>query len=196
MPSDEVELFQSAYQEYVNTNERQLDSQEFLNEKSIEVIKVNLLVGSLAASVVTFRPNNIAIPYFVAGSTTLLSSIWFCAKVYSPTAKYDIGISGDQFDQMKNSEDLESHFEDMAKSYRSMVSDFNSTYKTESDNFQKGLWFSIATLFLYIFGAGSTLFISISNITYSWFIDGIVILGIGLLMMYGKCESSKIGEKD
>jgi len=192
MTSDEVERLRSAYQEYVNTHDRQHETQLHLNSRAIEIAKINLLVGSVAASIITFSPETISVLYFLVGSVTLLASIWHCARVYSPTT-YDIGVKADAIEDMKSTNNLEDHFEKLADEYSGMVSDFSQPYSEESDDFERGLWLAVATLFLYISGAVATLLTSVANVSYSISLDFVVILIIGVLLMYGK-EKGEISE--
>lgn len=195
MSSDKEELFRSAYSEYENTYERQLETQASLNEKAIEVIKADLLVGSIGASIITFSPSNLSIPYFIVGAITLLTSIWYCTRVYSPTGTYNIGTSETAFEQMKESEDIESHFKNLAKSYRDNVADFDKEYQTETKHFERGLWFAIATVFLFIIGAGSTVLQSVVGMDYPLTADLVAILAVGIILMYGKeVDKADIGE--
>jgi len=189
----DIEIMRSAYQEYAQTNQSQHDAQIFLNEKAVEIIKVNLLVGSITASMVAFSPSNVEIPYFIFGSITLIVSILYCVIVYSPTSTYDIGVSESAFEDMKNRDDLETHFEDLAKAYKNMVGDFNDSYQDEAQYFEKGLWFAVATLFLYISGAGMTLLASVTEYSSNICIDLFVILAIGMCLFYLKYHNeSKI----
>jgi hypothetical protein len=181
-----VEIMRSAYEEYAQTNQNQHESQIFLNEKAVEIIKINLLVGSIAASIVTFSPSNVEVQYFIAGSLTLLASILYCVAVYSPTSTYDIGVSESAFQDMKDSGDLETHFEDLAIAYKNMVGEFDDAYKVEAKYFKNGLWLAVATLFLYIFGAGTTLLVSVTEYSSNIYIDLFVILATGVCLFYLK----------
>lgn len=186
MSSDRTEIFRSAYEEYTSTHSRLHETQRHLNNKAVEITKINLLVGGIAASVITIRPENIALPYFISGTVTLLTSIWFSAVVYSQTKTYDIGIGESAFEDMASAESLEKHFEDLSKAYRGMVGDFNDPYQEEAHDFENALWAAIGTIFLFIAGAGSTVILIAFETRYPMSIDIPVILGIGILLMYGK----------
>lgn len=181
MTSDKQDLFKSAYEEYSRTLERQHDIQDLLTEKAVEVVKVDLLVGSIAASVVTLRPESVSMAYFVAGSLTLLWSVYLNLKVYSPTTTYDIGISGGSFEDMK-SKPLEEHYGRLAEEYSGMVTDFRPTYEWEAGTFDRGLWLAGVTIFLFLAGSVATFLRTIEDLDYPIWLDfGVIVLILGLL---------------
>lgn len=185
------ERFRSAYQEYSDTYSRQLQTQQHLNSRAIEILKVNLLVGSLAASIITFSPENIAIPYFLTGSVLLVISVVHCAKVYSPR-RYDIGIAKSAFQQMKETDSLEDHFERLADEYSGMVDDFEKPFKKEVRWFERGLWLAIGSIIYYFLGAGSTMVETLSPLEYSFYVDiGVILLSGALILVI-----AMVSEKD
>lgn len=149
-------------------------------------------MGSIAASVVTLQPENIALPYFIVGSFTLLASIWFSSIVYSQTKTYDIGISESAFEDIASVESLEKHYKELTKSYRGMVEDFDRPYQEEAQDFENALWTAIATIFLFIAGAGSTVIMITFELHYPTSLDFLVMLGIGILLMYGKHRDEQL----
>lgn len=53
MDSEKEEILRSGYEELVATHERQHETQLHLTQAAVEIIRVNLLIGGIAASVVT-----------------------------------------------------------------------------------------------------------------------------------------------
>lgn len=192
MSSGKKDLFKSSYEEYSNTHERQQETQNLLTEKSVEVIKVNLLVGSIAASVVTLRPESVSMTYFIAGSFTLAASVYFNLKVYSPTTTYDIGIAGSAFDSMRG-KSLQEHYKTLAKEYSEIVTEFGPKFKKELEEFDKGLWLAGATIFLYIAGTFSTFARTIEGIDYPLCADFAIIAVIGVSLWYAR-KTTKLEE--
>ena len=180
MPSDKAKIRRSAYEAYADTNAIQHETQFRLNDKAIEVLKVNLIVGGIMASIVTFSPENIRWPYYVAGSISLLLSTWYCAWVYSQTKTYDIGLSKDAIDDIFEVEDLEEHFTELSKAYRNLVKKFGEPYEEEKSDFEIGLWGAIATVIYVILGGASTLFIYLENIPYPLYVDVFVVFAIAI----------------
>jgi hypothetical protein len=186
MDSEEVEILRSTYDEYSETLAQLHSIQQHLNDKAIEIAKINLLIGGIAASVVAIRPSNIAISYFTSGVITLMASIWYSASVYSQTKTYDIGISSESFEEVLSADSASEHYKELTREYSGMIEDFNSPYSEEKDDFENALWLAVATIFLFIMGAGSTVVKTIYGIQYSAFIDLPIIMCIGILLMYGK----------
>ncbi|WP_157884862.1 hypothetical protein [Halorubrum aethiopicum] len=185
MSSDKIEIYRSAYDEYSTTHSQLHDIQQNLNTKAIEIAKINLLVGSIIATVVTIQPENISLLYFFVGSATLLGSIWYSAVVYSQTKSYDIGLASSAFDQMASTDDLEEHYLKLSQEYSQMVSDFDDPYDEEKQDFERSLWLAIATIFLFVFGAISTIIRIAFEFQYPLSFDYPVILIIGVLLVYG-----------
>jgi hypothetical protein len=196
MSSDRVEILRSAYEEYSETHKQMHEIQQNLNDKAIEIAKINLLVGGIAASVVTIQPQNISLVYFTVGIITLLASIFYSGVVYSQTKTYDVGIASKSVDDMVSKDDVEEHYQHMAKEYSGMVGDFKEPYEDEKDDFEKALWLAISTTFLFIAGAGSTVLNEVLEIQYPRSIDFVVTVIIGILLMYGKTRNEATETKD
>lgn len=194
MPSERERVLRSSYRDFVETNDRQNETQLHLNDKAVEIIKVNLLVGSIAASIITFRPENISLLYFSVGGVTLALSILYCARVYSPTNTYHIGIGEDALDKMLSQADAEKHFEKLAKSYSKNVEEFDDEYAKEASHFTIGLWTAIATVLYLIVGAASTVIRITQSIQYPLYVDVVVIIVIAVFIVYFQRTTSH--EKD
>ncbi|WP_324758367.1 hypothetical protein [Haloarcula montana] len=184
MSSDKTEIFRSAYEEYKKTYERQLETQSSVNSKAIEIIKIDLLLGSVAATIITFSPSFVDIPYFLIGSISLVFSITYCVTVFSPTNEYDVGTAESAFEDMKTASNLETHYEDLAKSYKNSVGNFDEKYEEEKADFERAIWFATSTVLLYLTGAGSTLWSYSTGFRTPIHIDFVVILLVGILTMY------------
>lgn len=186
MDSEEVEILRSAYDEYSETLAQLHATQQHLNDKAIEIAKINLLIGGIAASIVAIRPSNVAIPYFSTGVITLMASIWYSASVYSQAKTYGIGINSESLEEVLSTDSASQHYEKISKEYSGMIDDFKTPYLEERDDFENALWLAVATIFLFIMGAGSTVVKTIYGVQYSPFLDLPMILCIGILLMYGK----------
>jgi hypothetical protein len=191
MPSDKVEIYRSAYEEYSTTHSQLHDIQQNLNNKAIEITKMNLLVGSIIATVVTIQPDNISLLYFLLGICSLLGSIWYSAVVYSQTRTYDIGLASSAFSQMASADDVENHYQKLSQEYSEMVSDFDEPYSKEKREFEKSLWLAIASIFLIVIGAVSTIARTSFGIQYPPSFDLPVILIIGVLLAHGKDQQKE-----
>ena len=185
MSSDKVEIYRSAYNEYSTTHSQLHDIQQNLNTKAIEITKIDLLVGSIIATLVTIQPSNISLPYFFTGAATLLGSIWYSAEVYSQTKSYDIGLASSAFSQMASTDDLEEHYKTLSQEYSEMVSDFDEPYEEEKSDFGKSVWLSIATIFFFVLGAGSTIIRTNFEIQYPLCVDLVVVLATSCFLVYG-----------
>lgn len=180
--SSKVEINKSIYEVYSDMETNLHQTQEKLNTKAIEVIKVNLLVGGLVASVISITESVVSLPYFIGGSVSLLVSIGFCIKVYSQTKPYKIGEDTENLEQMLEQTDLVEHYENLAKDFRNNIKEFKQVYKEEKSDFEIGLLTAYCTVSLFILGAVRTILSSSNVIDYKYEFDMAVVLFILLVI--------------
>lgn len=179
--SEKVEINRSAYKVYSDMEKQFHREQSELNKKSIEIIKANLLIGGIIATLLSINPEEIAIMYFIVGSTTLLMSILFCVVAYSKT-EYGIGESTENLEAMLDETSLEDHYRKLAQDYRDNLVDFKEKYNKDLNIFEIGLWTGFATIVLFIFGGIATVLSITTEIDYSVYLDGLLIFLVLLVV--------------
>jgi len=179
--SSKAEINKSIYEVYSDMETNLHQTQEKLNTKAIEVIKVNLLVGGLVASVISITESVVSLPYFIGECVSLLVSIGFCINVYSQTKPYKIGEDTENLEEMLEQTDLVEHYENLAKDFSNNIDEFKQVYKEEKSDFEIGLWTAYGTVFLFVLGAVRTILAGSTGINYSYNFD--IVLVVFLLLI-------------
>ncbi len=85
MNSDkEAEIYKSGYEELQNTVENQLADHHELNQRAIDLAKIDILAVSIVVSGTSLSQQIRGIPLIIAGLGALLLSLWHCLQVYRP----------------------------------------------------------------------------------------------------------------
>lgn len=153
MSDERIEILKSGYQAFSETNTELLNTQENLNDKAIDLLKVVILLGSLLATLVTITDVSGIEQYLLAVSLFLIVAAIFCIATFTHTKTYRVGVSEEARDMMLQQNDAEEHYRDLLKAYSNCVKRFNNEYETEKKYFQTALESVLIAMVLFLVGA-------------------------------------------
>lgn len=157
---DREEIYRSSNQGLRETLQNQLAAHRNLNERAIDLVKIDLLAASVIVSGVTISGSSAVLPYLAASTTSFLYAIWASVRVFRPRGfSRGLGpedvkrIEGDVSDGMPP----DVHHEQMMLSYRDAVSDTSGEYLNEVELFGNATWASVAGVMFAVVTAGASL---------------------------------------
>ncbi|MFC6717925.1 hypothetical protein ACFQGT_09820 [Natrialbaceae archaeon GCM10025810] len=182
MSKDKIEILKSGYESFSNTNSELQVTQQYLNGKAIDLIKIVLLVATLMASIVTFSDFYQSVFYFIGGSAILILSSVFCILTFSHNMTYHVGVSEEAKDMMLDETNVEKHYRNLLIAYSNCVRQFDEKYSKEKDYFQSGLESAVIAILLYLIGALKFIAIGTMYPNYPIWYDVVVVGGFSGLL--------------
>ena len=145
---DVTELYQNLSSGLESTIDNQLDAHQKLNQRAVDLGKINLLSASVVvagASVSNIQPSLLAI----ATILTFCYALWSCFRVYHPT-RLDRGINIEALreaeEMARNKKSKKEINRRIAYTYGEVIQEFNDEYRIEKDRFVTALWSSVTAL--------------------------------------------------
>jgi len=150
-PPSTADLYREAAQELQNTLENILTSHEQVNQRAIDLAKIDLLSASVIVTGISI--NGIGFSFvLVGGFLAFLYAIWCCAQVYQPR-EFNRGFGRDggiNIDRgIQSGITPEKHYRKVLYSYIESVKIAKEQAKIEKELFQKGLWSSVAAILFF-----------------------------------------------
>lgn len=144
---EQEEIFRSSNRALQETLQNQLSAHRNLNERAIDMVKIDLLAASVIVSGVTVSGASAVIPYMAASTLSFLYSIWASVRVFRPR-HFSRGLGPEEIDRITKEANEkmppEIHHEQMMLTYRDAVADNSVEYLDESILFGKAIWASVA----------------------------------------------------
>lgn len=153
MDNDEkAEIYRSGYEELQNTVENQLTEHHELNQRAIDLAKINILAISIIVSGTSISDTINGISIVLAGMGALLLSLGYCLQVYRPR-RFTNGIGPGATEQVKEiveeNKSKPEHYRNLMVSFKKMLKYSESSYNKEVKHFRNALWSSSAAILLF-----------------------------------------------
>lgn len=150
MVADHEQIYESTCTQLSRTLQNLLDSHHELNQRAIDLAKINLLSISVVVSGVAFVSGlREALVPISAGVLALLYSLWCCVDVYRPR-RFARGIGSDAVDEVRDAvsdgASVGQHYDNLMGSYGAAIAAFQSTYDDEVESYRNALWSSVASI--------------------------------------------------
>lgn len=181
--SDEKEIYKSTSAELKSTLEKQLEARNNLKQRSVSLLRINILVISVLATGISIESVSLTNLYFLASIFAFLYALWTLTQVFHPT-RFGRGINAeaaDVVDEKINEIEIEQHYRNLMLDYRNSIKQFRKKYPQEKDRFENGLWASFAGILLSMLGVSKSLFFS-----YNWAYDIFGVLIILNIVFWGR----------
>lgn len=140
------------------TLQNQLAAHRNLNQRSIDLVKIDLLAASLVVSGVSLAGTAATLPYAGAAIAAFLYSLLAAVRVFRPR-HFTRGLGPNEVARvLENVDDgmpRDVHQEQLSMTYRDAVSSNSSEYVTEAVLFDRAVWASIAAVLFAALGAGA-----------------------------------------
>jgi hypothetical protein len=146
------DIYESTYKAYKDTLDNQLQAEYEISKTAVEIIKFDLLIGSLVIAALSYVGPSESILYIISGIIALVVSIWYCIQAVSPT-EYEVGLDENAVYDVEEAESLEKHYEDLMWAYSKTIETNTQPYYDNLDNFKRGLWSALLAL-LFFSGTG------------------------------------------
>jgi len=154
--NSEKEVFQRTAEEFRATLQSLIESHHELNQRAVDLAKVNVLSVSLVASGITV----VGVPdyflLFVFGFLSMIVSMGYCIHVYRPR---DMNLGLGPPDALDNIEDAVEDDIGEAEYYRQLCKDLEKAinmtdmnYKKEVRSFRVGLWATVGGILFFSSG--------------------------------------------
>lgn len=180
---DELDIYKSAGKELEKTLDKQLEARTHLKNRSIDLLKVDILIVSIIITGITASDIELFNIYLVASMSAFIYAMWAFIAVFKPR-KYARGISHNVPEQiLANSSEIgkEKHYKDLMKAYKRAIEVFNTKYPDEKEKFTAGLYASLAGILYSILGLLRHL-----SPSYFWGFDVVGILIVFLYVFWAK----------
>lgn len=186
--SDKAEIFRSTYDELQNTLENQLEAHRRINQRAVDLAKINLLALSIIFAGVSISNLSISIP-LVAGFVSLTYALWSCVKVYEPTPLVR-GLGHESIDEIddfaRNGGDLADHYREMMYGFKNSVEKFSDIHPSNVEALRNGIWSSIVAIMFFVIVGLKTI-----GPTYPTEFDYIWIFVVPIVGLWGKDKYSE-----
>lgn len=150
-PLSTAELYKDSTQELRSTLENILSSHEELNQRAIDLARIDLLSASVIVTGISLNGLKFSV-VLLAGFISFLYAIWCCAQIYQPR-EFDRGISRDggiAIDkEIKSGITPTEHYRKLLYSYVRAVEIAREQAMIEKEIFQRGLWSSVAAILFF-----------------------------------------------
>lgn len=137
------EIFEDAADKFQNTLDNLIESHHELNQRAIDLAKINILSASVISSVFVA----IGLPeyylIFGIGLAFMLLSTWYCIQVYRPRDVH-MGVGSGAFSEIQSivedGKSEEHYHEEISKGLEHAIEQSHNEYNDELDFFQRGIW--------------------------------------------------------
>ncbi len=181
---EKSEIYRTGYEELQNTVENQLSDQYQLNQRAIDLAKIDILAVSIVVSATSLSQQVTGVPLVLAGTGALLLSLGCCLQVYRPR-DFTNGIgsgAADQIDRLVEEDgDRVEHYRNLMLAFQKMVEYSKSSYDTEVKHFRNALWSSAAAILFFAALVPRTIIRS-----FPPFLDYVIILLVVISLSYGR----------
>lgn len=154
--SDREEIFRSSNHGLRETLQNQLAAHRNINQRAIDLVKIDLLAASIAVSAISLSGVSDGVPYLVASVVSFLYSIWASVRVFRPR-QFSRGIGPDEAARIQSAAEEEmppdAHHEQLTMAYRDAVAKNSDAYLTEMGLFGNAVWASVAAVLFAGIGA-------------------------------------------
>ncbi|WP_162224290.1 hypothetical protein [Halorussus salinus] len=150
--NEKAEIYRSGYEELQNTVENQLTEHHELNQRAIDLAKIDILAISIVVSGTSISDKINGIPIILAGTVALLLSFGYCLQVYRPRW-FTNGIGTGATEQIEQVVEQNGgrteHYRNLMLAFRKMLDYSESSYEQEVKYFRNALWSSSAAILLF-----------------------------------------------
>lgn len=181
--SDREEVFRSTNTGLRETIQNQLAAHRDINQRAIDLVKIDLLGASIVVSVVSLLDVQGLVPYSVASVAAFLYSIWASVRVFRPR-HVSRGLGATETNRIRriagDSLPPDAHHEQLAVSYRDAVLHNSTAYLVEARLFGRADWSSVAAV----------LFAAVAAVALQFpvprFVVGVVYVAVPVACLWGK----------
>ncbi|WP_254532795.1 hypothetical protein [Natrinema gelatinilyticum] len=149
--NDKLEVYQSSYKEIKDTVDKQLDIKKTIDNKIIEIIKVDLaLIAAIISAVNLFvGVENIFnyLAYIIGGLSFLIISIYYCIKGYSPST-YLIGTADAAIPYIEKVNNIRYHYWELMDGYGTYFRENKKLEDKKAKALKNGMWSVFASLII------------------------------------------------
>lgn len=147
--SDREEIFRSSNDGLRETLQNQLAAHRDINQRAIDLVKIDLLAASIAASALSLSSVSVVVPYLSASVVCFVYSIWASVRVFRPR-HFSRGLRPEETNRIQRNahEGMppDAHHEQLTMTYREAVSDNSDAYLVEATQFENAVWGSVAAV--------------------------------------------------
>ena len=150
-PSERAAAYSDMVSEYNKSLDRQHDAISQLQEKALEVVKINFLViGALVAgSSVFFDPGNRVAILLTATALCFVYSTWSAVKAYSSYKFFKHGWGPGDIEALRETRSVPDYHYITAKSYDYWLGVNRVRYAQPLRAFRRGLWAALTGVFIF-----------------------------------------------
>lgn len=149
---DKAEIYRSGYEELQNTVENQLTEHHQLNQRAIDLAKIDILAISIIVSGTSISDKINGIPIVLAGMGALLVSLGCCLQVYRPrrfTNGIGPGATEQVVENVERKKGKSEHYRNLMLAFKTMLKYSESSYNDEVRHFRNALWSSSAAILFF-----------------------------------------------
>lgn len=147
-----LEILRSTSEELQNTLENQLEAYRGLNQRAIDLVKINLIGPSVVFTGISVGRIPLNIPV-VSGFVSLSYGIWSCFRIYNPSPLYR-GLGPDDIDTIDdmaiNDPDNVEHYRELMYGFKNSINSFSDTLSDEVDKMRNAIWATILSIWFFI----------------------------------------------
>lgn len=147
--SDREEVFRSSNQALRETVENQLAAHRSINQRALDLVKIDLLAASIAVSAISLTDVQVVVPYLAASVVAFLYSVWESVRVFRPR-HFTRGLGAVETGRIQQAADggltPDVHHEQLAMAYREAVVNNSNAYLAEAILFGNAVWASVAVV--------------------------------------------------
>lgn len=165
--NDREEIFRSTNLGLQNTLQNQLAAHRNLNQRAVDLVKIDLLTASVIVSGVSLSGHPSVYPYLAASIVGFLYSIWVSVRVFQPR-HFSRGLGTDTDSTNISIVDIQNdandgmppdvHHEQLLMTYRDAVAKNSDEYLCEANLFENAVWASVAGFLFAVVAATAGLY--------------------------------------
>ena len=162
MSVDEREtVLRSSNRGLEETLRNQLAAHRNVNQRAIDLVKIDLLAGSIAVSGISLSGTSAVVPYLTAATVGFFYAIWSAVRVFRPR-HFSRGMGPKEADRIRRELDegmtADVYHDQVLLTYQEAVASNSEEYLTEAALFGNAVWASVAGLLFASAAAGSVVF--------------------------------------
>lgn len=160
------EVFRSSNAGLRDTLSNQLAAHRSVNQRAVDLVKIDLLAASVTASGISLAGSPEAIPYLVASTLGFLYAIVSSVRVFRPR-HFSRGLGPTEVDRIRQAvEDgmtPDVHYDQLMVTYRNAVASNSREFLTEASLFGNAVWASVAGV-LFAATAAAAVLVSLPSV--------------------------------
>lgn len=146
--TDKARILESTCQELSKTIENQLTAYHEINQRAVDLAKIDLLTVSVVVTGVSLSKLAVSLP-LLGGLLSFLYALWSCLRIYEPRT-FARGLGAESVSEIdarvESGLTVEEHYRTVMETYKMAIRLFIESHRDAKSTFRTALWSSMTAI--------------------------------------------------